>query len=114
MAFLDTIIEMRNGGVAIELTQGLEDVVKAVRATGKNGKLVLTVSVKAADKGPDIDTVFLQDTIKVDAPKPDKKLTLFFVNEENNLSRNDQRQMDMLDGMRDIDIVPQGEVREVK
>lgn len=101
MAFVDTLIEMRNGGAAIELENSLEEVVKAVRATGKAGKLTLVVAVKPADKGPDIDTVFLQDTIKVDAPKPDKKLTLFFANQANQLSRNDIRQMNMLDGIAD-------------
>lgn len=110
MPFIDTLIELRNGGAAIELSNGLEEVVKAVRTTGKPGKVTLTLSIKPADKGPDVETVFLQDQIKLDAPKPDKKLTLFFANDNNQLTRNDQRQMNMLDGMRDIDATP----REVK
>jgi len=114
MGFVDTLIEMRNGGAAIEMEQGLEEVVKAVRATGKNGKLTLTISVKAADKGPNIDAVFLQDIVRVDAPKPDKKLTLFFANDVNQLSRSNSQQINMLDGLREVDIVPQGQAREVK
>jgi hypothetical protein len=105
MAFIDTLIDLRNGGAAIELEAGLEQVVEAVRKTGKSGKLTLVLSVKPADKGPDIDTVFLQDVIKVDAPKPDKKLTLFFANALNQLSRRDNRQFNMLDGLQETDIV---------
>jgi hypothetical protein len=104
MAFIDTLIAMRNGGAAIELEQALEEVVKAVRKTGKTGKLTLTVQVQPADKGPDIDTVFLQDKVKIDAPKPDKKLTLFFANESNQLTRNDTRQFNMLDEVEPIEV----------
>lgn len=92
MAFIDNLIALRNGGAAIEMEKSLEEVVKAVRATGKNGKLTLVLTVKPADKGPDVETVFIQDVIKIDAPKPDKKLTLFFASENNQLSRNDIRQ----------------------
>jgi hypothetical protein len=113
LAFIENLIEMRNGGVVIEMEKSIEDVVAAVRATGKAGKVTLQISVKPASKG-DVDTLFLQDTIKVDAPKPDKKLTLFFANEENQLSRHDTRQMNMLDGVRDISLTVEGEPKEVK
>lgn len=92
MAFIDSLIAMRNGGCAIDLEQGLEDVVKAVRATGKDGKLTLVLTVKPAEKGPEIGTLFIKDEVKVTAPKPDKKLTLFFAGDNNQLSRKDIRQ----------------------
>lgn len=114
MAFIDTLIEMRNGGVAIELEESLEQVIEAVRKTGKSGKLTLSLSVKPATKSDDIDMVFLTDAIKADCPKPDKKQTVFFVAENNQLSRKDNRQMNMLDGIKDIDVAPQGTPREVK
>ena len=104
MAFIDTFIAMRNGGAAIECEQALEQVVEAVRKTGKQGKLTLTILVKPADKGPDIDTIFLQDQVKADAPKPDKKLTLFFADPKNQLSRNDTRQFNMLDEVEPINL----------
>lgn len=113
MAFIDTLIELRNGGAAIELEQSLEEVVAAVRATGKSGKLSLTLSVKPANKGDEIDMVFLQDAIKADCPKPDKKQTVFFVADNNQLSRKDNRQMNMLDGIKEIDVTPKGTPKEV-
>lgn len=102
MAFIDTLIEMRNGGVAIECEKALEDVVQGVRKTGKNGKLTLVLTVRAADKGPDVDTVFLQDTVKADVPVADKKLTLFFADDKGQLSKQDKRQMSMLEGLHEV------------
>jgi hypothetical protein len=114
MAFIDTFIEMRNGAAAIEMQTQLEKLIGAVRATRKAGKLTLTLAVKPATKGDDVDMVFVQDTIKADCPQPNKKETVFFVNPENQLSRQDQRQMNMLDGMKEIDFSPKGTPKEVR
>jgi len=101
MAFLETFIEIRNGGAAIEMQDTLKKVIEAVRKTGKPGKVTIAVSIKPASQG-DVDMVFLQDTITATIPKPNKKETMFFVNEENELSRHDQRQMNMLDGLKEL------------
>jgi hypothetical protein len=114
MAFLETFIEVRNGGAAIEMQESLEKVIQAMRDTGKAGKVTLTLSVKPAMKGGDVDMVFLQDTIKADAPKPNKKETVFFVSPDNQLSRQDTRQLNMLDGMKDLDMAPKAAPKEVK
>lgn len=99
MAFLDTLIEMRNGGVAIECEKALEEVSQGVRKTGKTGKLTLVLTVRAANKGSDVDAVFLADSVRADVPQLTKKETLFFVNEQGQLNRTDGRQMNMLDGI---------------
>lgn len=114
MAFIDTFIEMRNGGAAIEMQESLEKVIQAVRDTGKTGKITLALTVKPATKGDDVDMVFLQDTIKAECPKPNKKETVFFVGPDNSLSRQDQRQLSMLDGLKDVNAAPKPAPREVK
>jgi hypothetical protein len=108
LSFNNTLVELRNGGVAIDMEKGLEQVVAAVRQTGKGGKLTMTLLVKPADKGPDIDTVFIVDQIKVEAPEADKKVTLFFANEANQLSRSDNRQSGLFESLREVE---QGEGR---
>lgn len=90
------MIGLRAGGVAIEMENSLADVIKAVRATGKKGKLTLTLEILPADKSTPVETVFVRDRIKAEEPKPEKKLTLFFTSEEGQLSANDNRQMDLL------------------
>lgn len=86
---------MRNGGVAIECEKALEEVVQGVRKTGKSGKLTLVLTVRAADKGPEVETVFLGDAVKAEVPQMDKKQTLFFATDKGQLTKQDPRQMDM-------------------
>jgi hypothetical protein len=114
MAFMETFIEVRNGGAAIEMEEGLSKVIEAVQQTGKAGKLTLVLSIKPAQKGYGVEMVFLQDTIKVDCPKPNKKDTMFFIGENNTLSRRDQRQLNMLDGLKDVNTVQPGAPKEIK
>lgn len=95
MAFLDTFIETRNGGLAIECEKALEEVVQGVRRTGKIGKLSITLNVVPAGSGLDVDQVFIKDTVKAEVPQADKKLTLFFADDKGQLSKQDNRQTDM-------------------
>lgn len=113
MAFMDMFIEMRNGGAAIEMQKALEDVGAGVRKTGKPGKVTLTLTITPAEKGSEIDTVFLADTITTVIPKPDKKRTLFFINDDNQLTRHDTRQMNMLDGLKEIDVTARPAPKEL-
>jgi hypothetical protein len=113
--FFESLIEHRNGGCAIDMQQAVEEVVKGVRETGKGGKVVLTLAIKPATKGAgEVDTVLMSDSIKVDVPKLAKKETVFFVNEDNGLSRQDQRQMHMLEGIKDLDVGPRPAPKEVR
>lgn len=104
MAFIDSLIGLRNGGVAIDMEEQLVRLIAAVRLTKKGGTLTLKLAVKPAIKGDDVDMVFVEDTISLNEPKLDKKPTRFFVDEKNNLTRNDTRQMDMYDGIKEADI----------
>jgi hypothetical protein len=112
--FFESLIEHRNGGCAIDMQLAVEEVVKAVRETGKGGKVVLTLGIKPATKGGEVDTVLMTDNIKVDAPKLQKKETVFFVSPDNGLSRQDQRQISMLEGLKDLDAGPKAAPKEVR
>lgn len=115
MPFLDNLTEMRQGGVLIEASEGLDEIIKAVRKTGKKGKLTLTLTVMPADRGRvEVERIAITDSIKVDAPKPDKSTSFFFVNENNQLTKNDERQLNMLEGLKEILEQPKGTPREVK
>ena len=112
--FIDTFVELRNGGAAIEMQEKLEQTIQGVRNTGKDGKLTLTLSIKPASKGGDVDMVFLADAIRAEVPQPNKKDTVFFVGVDNSLSRNDQRQMSMLDGIKDLEQEQRPAPKEVR
>ena len=105
--FTDTIGALRFGTLSDELTDKLRDLVATCAATGRNGALTLTLQLKPG-KGGQIE-VF--DEIKVKLPKEEKGSSLMFATPENNLQREDPRQL-QLDGLRTVDMNT-GEIRKV-
>lgn len=105
------LVQLRNGLTHEELTQKLDEVVAAVRLTGKKGSITLTVSVEPASKGS-VDTLFVEDEIKVKIPEMDRGATVFFATPENGLQRQDPRQLEF----GDLRVVPEGSpsFKEVK
>ncbi|WP_311208778.1 MULTISPECIES: hypothetical protein [unclassified Aeromicrobium] len=83
--------EVQNGRTHEELTEKLADVVAAVRETGKAGKLQLTLTIKPM-KG-NVDMLLVDDTVVVKAPQHDRKSSLFFPDENGNLTRSDPNQL---------------------
>ena len=105
--FTSTVDALRFGTLADELTDKLRDLVSVCASTGKAGALTLTLALKPG-KGGQIE-VF--DEIKVKEPKQEKGSTLMFATPENNLQREDPRQL-QLDGLRSVDNST-GEIRRV-
>lgn len=106
--FTDTLRDLRGGVLMDELSEGLNKVVSAVRDTGKVGSLTLTIKVKPASKG-NLDTMFLEDTLKIVAPENDKGATVFFATPEGNLQRNDPRQTSL-----ELKVVPEDKPQQLK
>lgn len=98
--FMDCIKEIRGGTLPSELGELLQKLVADVRATGKGGKLTLTLDVKPMKKAGD-NTLLIEDDIRIAAPLPDKPGTILYANDENVLSRKDPRQPE-LGGLRDV------------
>lgn len=93
-SFIDTLKEIRRGEVVTDLTVELHDLVAAVRATGKKGELTIVIKVKPASKG-DVNTLVIEDEVKVKLPKPEKGTTILFATDDNMLQRNDPRQPEL-------------------
>lgn len=89
--FADFLRELNKGRVHEELTQGLHDVVEAVKATGKSG--TLTLKLKIAEQK---NTVMLtiEDDVVVNPPKASRQTSLWFVDKDGNVSRSDPSQLD--------------------
>jgi hypothetical protein len=113
--FIDTFIEHRNGGAAIDMQKRLEEVIKGVCETGLAGKLTLTLTVKPASKsrGGDVDAVTFADTIKAAVPSLASKESVFFVSPDMNLTRENPMQMNIGD-LKDLDRLPKPEPKELK
>lgn len=96
--FPDTLAQIRFGELSDELAEALNDLVTKCSATGKAGKLVLTLALKPG-KGGQIE---LADDLKVTAPKEERGHTIMFATPEGNLQREDPRQRS-IEGIRSVD-----------
>lgn len=85
------LCELREGAAHQELTEGMEALIAAVRATKKGGKIVLTVSVDPLENTAG-EMVAVRDKIVVQSPAADHESTLFFTTKANTMQREDPRQ----------------------
>lgn len=89
--FTSTVEALRFGTLGDELTDALRDVVARCASTGRAGAITLTLSLKPG-KGGQIE-VF--DEIKTKLPKEERGSSLMFATPENNLQREDPRQLSL-------------------
>lgn len=95
-AFAITLAQLGKGNNLAELSSELNRLVRAVRATGKKGKLAYTLHVVPVD-GTDGAQVVLTDEIKLNTPSPDRKSSLFFTTDDGQLTRRDPNQRDWIE-----------------
>ena len=89
--------EHRKQGLHNEASEGLQEVVAAVKEHKKGGSLTITIDVKPGE----VDgTLVVSDKVKVKAPEAERPTSLFYSDSRGNLSRRDPRQSE-LPGVRD-------------
>jgi hypothetical protein len=93
-SFIDTLKEIRSGQAVEDLTDEMSKLVAAVRASGRAGKLTLTIAVKPASKG-NVNTLMVDDAITIKTPVRETETTIFFSTDDNTLQRNDPRQPEL-------------------
>lgn len=87
--FLDTIRNARSGRAANELGEALRDLIRQVEDTCGSGEMTLSLKFKPNGNGQ----VVMTDTFKIKAPaEPNGGSSIWFVDEDNNLRRDDPRQ----------------------
>lgn len=90
-AFTQWLLAQRRGGAHEELSEALAEVVKNVLEHGKQGTLSLSLKIKPVGDGQ----VQIVDAIKVGAPEGEKAPSIFYSDENGNVSRSDPRQTEM-------------------
>ena len=95
--FVKTLIELRNGAVALEGSEKLTEVLKAVMETGKKGKLALAIEITPSKVsfGRGVTEVELVAKYVTIEPAHDPAKTTFFTGEDGSLSRDDPNQVAM-------------------
>ena len=91
MTFARMLLELNGGDVEQELSNKLTELVSAVKLVVKPGSMTVTLHVKPATKAG-AEVVFVTDEIKSKVPEFDRAPTLFFIDDENQLRRQDPRQ----------------------
>ena len=86
--FTEFLVQHRGGRTHADLTQGMNELLEAVQATGKAGSITLTVKVKP--EGGRL--IKVSDEVNVKIPKADRDPALFYVTDDNELSRDNPDQ----------------------
>lgn len=88
--FSEWLVEQRQGRAHAEASAALNELIAAVGTHNKGGTLTLSVSVKPAATGG--GTVLVQDKVSLKLPEAERPMALFFIDENDNLTRSDPRQ----------------------
>ncbi len=110
-SYMETLISVREGAAIVEASEKLTELIAAVRETGKAGALTITLKVRPASKGK-TQVLMIEDDIKDSIPKYDREASMFYVSDDNLLSKSDPRQLP-LEGLRVVeDKKPVGQLKE--
>lgn len=88
--FADWLREQAAGRTHDELSEALAEVTAAVKDTGKKGSITLTISITPLKNGGGALTV--SDAVKKAVPQHDRRTTVFYADNDGNLTRDDPMQ----------------------
>lgn len=91
MNLIEALSILRKGKLVTEAQEKLHALVKACSETGKKGKLVITVTVGAAEDS----TVALTGKVSSQLPEPASASTIFYADDNGSLYREDPRQPEL-------------------
>jgi hypothetical protein len=93
-SFLDVLSQIRGGAALTDAAKDLQELVQAVRETGKAGKLTFSITVEP-DKA-DETVVTLQPDVVLKLPKKPRAKGIFYMDRHGTLTREDPRQLELL------------------
>lgn len=108
--FADYLIELEGGKFHTQLSQAMHALNLAVRDNGKKGAIQITLSLEPISK-TDSETLKVTPTLVTKTPKPEPKSTIFFVNGDGNLTRDQPGQLHL--PLREVPTPTPGEIRKV-
>lgn len=88
--FADFLREQGKGQLHEELSQALHTLVGAVNDTSKKGTLTLQLTLQPMKGNPDVLT--MTDVVKLVVPKPERRPSIFYADDNGNLTKTDPNQ----------------------
>lgn len=107
--FTEFLEDLSHGRTLDELSEGLAEMVAAVKDTGKGGSIVLTVKVEPL-KGSN-GALKVSDAVVVRAPKHDRRVDVFYADALGSLVKTDPAQP-QIDGLAEVATTPAADLRE--
>lgn len=99
---IQTLIEMRNGEVAMDCNRKFNELLAAVFGTASKGKITITVQVAPSKLAMGGAVVEVETTHECTIKKPEMAIgrSLFFVTQDGTLTRDDPAQAAMFEAER--------------
>lgn len=101
--FSQQLAFINKGTLDDELSEGLAEVIKAVRETGKKGSITLTINCQMLNTR-DENTMKITPVVKLNTPELDRADTIMFSTADGDLMRDDPAQVTL--DLRIIDTQP--------
>lgn len=103
--FAELLTILDRGSAHAEASRALNDLVAAVRDTGKKGSM--TVSIELGPLKGSSDQLLVAARVTAKPPKSEPGAAVFYIDDAGNLTRHDPRQMALeLDGLRVVEPPP--------
>lgn len=94
--FINTIMECRNGEVAVDLNRKFNEVLEAVREVGGSGELSMKFKIKPVkSKGGKVLEISIEHETKMKRPEMPVGPATFFVTDDGDLVRDNPAQAEM-------------------
>lgn len=100
---LKTLVVLERGNFVIECGREFQELNDAIVATNKPGKLVITLTVtpsgwsKRTNRPNQVD---VNPQFEIKKPQPERAKSIFYVTEDNRLTRDDPEQEALFEGAR--------------
>lgn len=96
---INVLMEMRNGKAVAEMSGKFNELIAAIKGTGKGGKLVLTLNVKPsrAELHEGVKEVVVKHECKIDKPEITVGPSTFYMSAEGKLTRSDPDQAELFE-----------------
>jgi hypothetical protein len=89
--FADVLTSLRRGKTHREASDLMQQLVTAVRDTHRGGTMVITLKVGRHKSG----RIEIDDTVKIKLPEPERDASIYFADEDGNLSKDDPQQQEI-------------------
>lgn len=96
--FMNLLANCRQGVALADIDNQLANLVTAIHATSKGGKLTISFTIKPIKQGSEALGVDMAVVAK--EPTPDSTVAIFYADQAGNLSRHDPRQAKLFEEQR--------------